>query len=82
MRSAGLLIGFTGNKAIALVTTVSPSQLSDTVDQFYRDATNRLIPVPRALGVIFMRLTGSSERDLKEMTDFERALASSAQKPK
>jgi len=78
----GLLVGFKGNKAIALVTKVSPSQLNDALDQFYRDATNRLIPVPRALGVIFMRLTGSSERDLKEMTDFERALASGAQKPK
>ena len=78
----GALVGFKANKAIALVTKVRPSQLSDAVDQFYRDATNRLIPVPRALGVIFMRLTGSSETDVQEMTDFERSLAAGAQKPK
>lgn len=69
-----VLIGFGDNKAIALVTKVRPSQLKDALDQFYRDATNRLVPVPRALGVVFMELTGSSEQDVKEMIEFERAL--------
>jgi hypothetical protein len=70
-----VLIGFIDNKVIVLVTKAGPSQLKDALDQFYRDATNRLIPVPRALGVVFMQLTGSSEQDLKEMIEVERALA-------
>ncbi len=78
----GLLVGSKGNKAMALLTKVTPAQLSDALDQFYGDATNRLIAVPRALGVIFMRLTGSSERDIEEMTDFERGLAAGTFKPK
>jgi hypothetical protein len=69
------IVGERDNKAIALVTKVNPSQLGDALNQFYNDATNRLILVPRALGVIFMRLTGASEQNVKEITEFERQLA-------
>jgi len=70
-----VLVGFKDNKVIALILRVTPSQLRDAVDQFYIDPTNRLIPVPRALGVVFERLTGSSEEDLRKMIEFERWFA-------
>ena len=69
------LVGYRDNKAIALLTQVTPSQLRDALDQFYRDAANRLIAVPRAIGVIFRRLIGSSEQELREMIEFERSSA-------
>jgi hypothetical protein len=77
-----LLVGVDDNKAIALVTRVTQEQLRDALNQFYADATVRLISVPRALGIIFMRLTGAPERDLAEMIEFERALAARTQRPR
>jgi len=75
-----LLVGVDGNKAIALVTRVTRDQLRDALNQFYADATVRLISVPRALGIVFMRLTGAADRDVAEMIEFERGLA--AQPPR
>lgn len=77
-----LLVGVDHNKGIALVTRVTREQLRDARNQFYADATLRLISVPRALGVIFMRLSGTPERDLAEMIEFERALAARAHRPR
>lgn len=77
-----LLVGVDNNKAIALVTRITKVQLRDALDQFYEDATMRLISVPRALGIVFMRLTGASEGDLREMIEFERALATRSRRPK
>src|SRR5687767_6821190 len=54
-RECRVVIAFPTNRAVALLTKVSPGQLSDALDQFYEDATNRLIKTPRALSVIFMR---------------------------
>ena len=76
--SCRLLVGVEGNKAIALVTRVTREQLRDALNQFYTDATMRLISVPRALGIVFMRLTGSPDREVAEMIEFERGLAGRA----
>lgn len=77
-----LLVGVDDNKAIALVTRITREQLRHALNQFYEDATMRLIAVSRALGIIFMRLTGAPQRDLTEMIEFERALAARARRPK
>jgi hypothetical protein len=76
-----ILLGTGDNKAVGLVLKVTPRQLQDALDQMYGDATNRLIGIPRALGIVFMRLTGSSDQEIREMLEFERAMASGTLRP-
>jgi len=76
-----VLLGADDNKAIGLVLKVTPRQLQDALDQMYEDATNRLILISRAFGIVFMRLTGSSDQEIREMLEFERAMASGSVRP-
>ena len=76
-----VLLGTNDNKAIGLVLKVTQGQLRDALDQLYEDATNRLLLISRALGVIFMRLTGSSEQEIGEVLEFERAMAAGTVTP-
>jgi len=76
----GKLVSWKENKAVGLVTKVGVIEFRDALDQFYIDATNCLILVPRALGLAFMKIIGTSEKELDEMLRFERDMASRIQK--
>jgi hypothetical protein len=75
------LLSTTENKVIGLVLKVTPVQLADALDQLYDDATNRLILLPRAVGIISMQLIGSSDEEVKRMLAFERAMAAGSVPP-